>query len=180
MGFGFNLGFIFIILPLTIVLLLVWSFTGKKLFGKIIGIIWLGLIGLVFLSLTIQRLTAKRELDKQDYYGAYIIDRNYFKGKQANWQYNSFRFEIKENDSIYFYVTANERILETYKGTISTTNPNIYKSVRLITNMEQPIIHIMRTNPTIYRTVWNFQLVFYSDKFNNMYFKKGAWKPIDE
>lgn len=178
MGFGFNLGLIFIILPLTIILLLVWASTGKKLVGKTIGVIWLGLIGLVFLSLTLQWLTAKKELDKQDYYGTYIIDRNYFKGKQANWQYDNFRFEIKENDSIYFYVTDKEKILKNYKGKISTTEP--YKSARLITNMEQPIIHIMKTNPTIYRTAWNFRLVFYSDKFNNMYFKKGTWKPINE
>ncbi len=180
MGFGFNLSFIFIILPLTIILFLVWVFIGKNFFVKTIAIIWLGLIGLVFLSKSIQWLTAKTVLNKQDYYGNYIIDKNYFKGKQANWQYDNFRFEIKENDSLYFYLTNKKQILKTYKGTIKTTNPKIYKSLRLSINMEQPTIHILKSNPTIYRSVWSFFLVFQSDKFNNMYFRKGTWKPTSE
>ena len=121
-------------------------------------------------------VTAKTILDKKDYYGQYIIDRNFFKGKQTNWQYENYRFEIKKNDSIYFYVTDKERILKTFKGTIATTDPSIYKSVRLTTNMGQPNTHILKTNPTIYRIAWNFYLVFHSDKFNNMYFRKVTWK----
>ena len=67
MGFGFNLGVIFIILPLTVILLSIWVFSGKKIFGKTLVFIWLGLIGLVVLSLTIQTLIAKKELKKKDY-----------------------------------------------------------------------------------------------------------------
>lgn len=178
MGFGFNLGFIFIILPLTIILLLIWALSGKKIFGKTLGLIWLGLIGLVVLSLTIHTLTAKKELEKKDYFGEYVIDRNYFKGKHANWQYNNFSFEIRQDDKIYFYVTDKDKILKTYKGTISTLTP--YSSERLVINMEQPTIHIMKSNPTIYRSAWSFYLVFHSNKFNNMYFKKGTWKPIND
>ncbi|SEA97097.1 hypothetical protein SAMN05443667_113142 [Flavobacterium gillisiae] len=180
MGFGFNLFFIFILLPLSVILLLIWLFSKKKVFGKTLGAIWFGIIGLVVFSGTIQWLTAKTELDKEDYYGQYIIDRDFFKGKQANWQYDKYRFEIKQNDSLYFYVTDKERVLKTYKGTISTTEPYIYKSVRLIINMEQPTIHIIKSNPTTYRSAWSFYLVFYSDKFDNMYFKKGNWKPLND
>ena len=178
MGFGFNLGFIFIILPLTGILLLVWAITRNKIFGKTLGFIWLGIIGLIIFSLTVQTLTAKKELKKKDYYGQYIIDRDFFSGKQANWQYENFRFEIKKDDRIYFYVTDKEKIVKTFTGKISTTTP--YNSERLIINMEQPTIHILKTNPTIYRSTWSFYLVFHSDKFNNMYFRKGNWKPIKE
>ncbi len=180
MGFGFTLLLVFIIFPLTILFLLIWAITRKKIYGRILGYLWLGLICFVTLIYAIGSLTADKILSKEDYYGQYIIDRNYFKGKQANWQYDNYRFEIKPNDSLFFYVTDKERILKIYKGTIKTTDPSIYKSVRLSINMEQPTIHILRTDPTIYRSAWSFMLVFKSDKFNNMYFRKGKWKQIDD
>ena len=178
MGFGFNLFVMFILVPLTVILLLIWLFSGKRLFGKTIGLIWLGIIGLIVFSMTINWLTSKTELEKKDYYGQYIVNRDFFPGKQADWQYENFRFEIKENDSIYFYVTDKEKILQTYRGTITTTES--YVSKRLIVNMEQPTNHILKSNPTTYRSTWSFILVFYSPKFNNVYFKKGEWKPLEE
>ena len=178
MGFGFNLFFVFILVPLTGILLVTWLLTRNKIFGKTLGLIWLGIFGLTFLSGIAQWLSAKILLEKKDYYGAYIVNRDYFPGRQADWQYNNFRFEIKDNDSIYFYITDKEKILKTYRGTITTTKP--YSSERLIINMEQPTYHIMTSNPTTYRSAWSYYLVFYSQKFNNVYFKKGQWKPLDK
>ena len=178
MGFGFNLFFVLILLPLSGILLITLLLTRKKIFGKTLRLIWLGLLGLALLSGIIQWLKAKTLLEKKDYYGKYIINRDYFPGRQADWQYNNFRFEIKNNDSIYFYLTEKEKILKTYKGSISTTKP--YNSERLIINMEQPTHHILTSNPTTYRGAWNFILVFYSPKFNNVYFKKGKWKPLEK
>lgn len=178
MGFGFNLFFVFILLPLTGILLAVWLFSKKNIFGKTLGFIWLGIVGLVIFSLTVQTLTSKKVLKKKDYYGQYIIDRDFFHGKQANWQYENFRFEINNDDKIHFFVTDKDKIVKTYKGTITTLTP--YSSERLVINMEQPTIHIMKSNPTIYRSAWGFYLVFHSDKFNNMYFRKGTWKPIND
>ncbi|AXT49443.1 hypothetical protein D1818_00895 [Aquimarina sp. BL5] len=178
MGFGFNLFFILILLPVTGILLIAWLLFRKKSIGKLIGFIWFGIFGLVLFSSTIKWLTSKTELDKEDYYGEYIINREYFKGQQSDWQYNRFRFEIKENDSIYFYETENNNVIKTYKGKINTTDSYIYKSARLIIDMEQPTTHILTSNPTTYRSSWSFYLVFNSPKFNNMFFKKGKWKPI--
>ena len=177
MGFGFNLFFVFILVPSTIILLLIWLFTKKQIFGKTLGIIWLSIFGLALFSFIVQTLTAKKQLKKKDYYGQYIVDRDFFPGKQANWQYNNFRFEIKDNDSIYFYVTENAKILKTFRGVITTTQ--YYTSETLIINMQQPTHHIMTSNPTTYRSAWSFYLVFYSPKFNNVYFKKGQWTPIE-
>jgi len=178
MGFGFSLFFVFILLPLTGILLIIWAITRQKTYGKVLGYLWLGLIGFILLIYTLGALTADKILEKKDFYGQYVVDRSYFKGKQANWQYNNFRFEIKQNDKIYFYVTDKEKILKTYIGTISTLKP--YSSERLVINMEQPTIHIMKSNPTIYRSAWSFYLVFHSNKFNNMYFRKGTWKAIND
>src|SRR5688572_18489849 len=127
MGFGFNLFFIFILVPLTGILLIAWLLSRKLWIGKILGFIWLGIFGLVLLSGIVRWLTSKTELDKDDYYGEYVINRDYFQGKQTDWQYNHFRFEITDNDSILFYVTDNEKVLKTYRGTIKTTDPRNYR-----------------------------------------------------
>lgn len=172
--------FLFFLAPITGILLLAWWVSGNKLFGKIAGYFWLSLIGLLLLGAIIGWLTGPKALDKDDYYGEYIVDRDYFPGIQADWQYNTFRFVIKENDSIYFYLTNGENILKTYRGVVTTTTPNHYRSDRLIIYMDQPTHHIMASNPTTYRSAWSFNLVFYSAKFNNVYFKKGKWEPLSE
>jgi hypothetical protein len=178
MGFGFNLFFIFILVPLTGILVFTWLLTRKKIFGILLGLMWLGVFGLVILSGTVKTLSTKKELDKNDYYGQYIVNRDYFPGRQSDWQYNNFRFEIKENDSMYFHVTDKEKIVKTYHGTITTTKP--YSSERLVLSMDQPTHHILTSNPTTYRSAWSFYLVFYSPKFNNVYFKKGQWTPLSQ
>ena len=178
MGFGFSLFFVFIFLPLTGILLIIWAITRQKTYGKFLGYLWFGLIAFILLIYSLGALTADKILKKKDFYGQYVVDRNYFKGIQANWQYNNFRFEIKQDDKIYFYITDKEKILKTYIGTISTLKS--YSSERLVINMDEPKIHILRSNPTIYRSAWSFYLVFHSNKFNNMYFIKGTWKPIND
>ncbi|SMP22320.1 hypothetical protein SAMN06265367_103430 [Algoriphagus winogradskyi] len=178
MGFGFNLGMILIVLPLTGLLLLIWLISRKKIFGIFLAMIWGGILGLVLLSAALRPFFEKIKLDKNDYYGEYIIDRTYFLGEQADWQYNHFRFEVTEDDSIFFHVTEGEKIIKTYKGTISSRQP--YSSTRLAITMNQPTHHVVSGNPTTYRDIWDFHLVFYSPKFNNMYFRQGEWEPIEE
>lgn len=179
MGFAFIFLFVYILLPLTGILLFLWLITKKKIFGITVGLIWFTIFGLSILSEVVQFLSSKTKLKRKDYYGHYIINRDYFPGRQSDWQYENFRFEIKKNDSIYFYVTEKEKILKTYRGTISTTDPHQYSSERLIINIDQPTHHIIIDNPTTYRSAWSFYLVFYSTKFNNVYFKKGKWKPLE-
>ena len=141
MGFGFNLFFIFILIPSFVILIIIWAITRKIIYGKIIGCIILGILGLTLLSVSIHFLTSKTKLKKQDYYGQYVINRDYFKGKQADWQYENFRFEIRENDSLYFYVTNKDRIVKIYRGTIAASKS--YNSEILTINMLQPTHHIV-------------------------------------
>lgn len=178
MGFGFNLGVIFIVFLLTIILLLAWVVSQKNIFGRILLIIWGVIIGLVVLSTTVRWVFSKKELSRKDYYGEYIIDRNYFSGEQSDWQYNHFRFEITENDSVFFHVTEKEKITKTFKGVIKTTSPGDHASERLIIQMEQPTHHVLSANPTTYRETWSFFLVFYSPEYHNMFFRKGKWRNI--
>jgi energy-coupling factor transporter transmembrane protein EcfT len=183
MGFGFNLLFVFVILPavaiLTLLFIIAWFGTKRSIYLKILGLMWFSIFGFFIFIVIVQWLTSKTELEKKDYYGKYIVDRNFFPGRQADWQYESFRFEIKENDSIYFYLTNKEKILKTYYGTIETTDPSQYSSERLKLNMTQPTYHIVKDDPTTYRSAWSFYLVFHSSEFNNVYFKKGKWKSLE-
>lgn len=177
MGFSFNLFFIFILIPLTIILLIGWLLTKKKIFGLTTGIIWLGIFGLTIVTQIMMRLNAPVSINKKDYYGTYVINRNYFRGYQADWQYESFRFEIKDNDSIYFHIINKAKILKTYKGKISTIEDRNYE--RLVIEMDAPSHHILADNPIISRKAWDFQLIFYSPKFHNVFFKKDEWEPIN-
>lgn len=178
MGFGFNLGLVFIVLPLSILLLIIWLVTRKLIFGKILGVIWGIIILIVMLATTARAIIGNNYLEKNDYYGEYIIDRSFFSGKQADWQYDSFRFKISEEDSIFFYVTEKDNIIKTYRGVISTVKP--FNSERLVIEMKKPTHHVLNSNPTIYRENNSFYLVFNSPKFYNMFFRKGLWVRIED
>ena len=174
MGFGFNLFFAFILVPLLAILLLLWLVTQKRIIGKAIAAICIGVLSLIIFSSVLHAVFNKKILSKHDYYGTYVIDKEIISGKQADWQYDHFRFEIKDNDSIYFYVTDKNRILQKYKGTIATVKPGT--SERLLLHMLQPTHRVLTTNPTVYRSAWGFTLVFDSPKFGNMFFTKGSWE----
>ncbi|MDB5258688.1 MAG: hypothetical protein JWM14_3383 [Chitinophagaceae bacterium] len=164
-------------LSLTFLFLLIWFITKNKIYLKITGYFWLGLFGFMMSGTLVGIIWSQKKLTRSDYNGQYIIDRSYFKGKQTDWQYDNFQFEIKDNDSIYFYVSDKDKISHTFKGTVSTIKP--YHSERLVVTMIQPTHPILMTNPTVYRDTWSFHLVFNSPKFGNMNFKKGQWEPID-
>ncbi len=175
---AFKLLFLLILAPVLLGLLVVGLISRKNLLGKfVLGLFGLGIILISSLAF-ISWWNSKTILDKDDYYGDYIIDRQYFSGEQADWQYNHFRFKITEDDSIFFFVTEQEKILKTYKGT--TQNPKSFSSARLAIRMEQPTHHVVEWNPTTYRDSWGFYLVFRSSEYSNMYFKKGIWEPIND
>lgn len=175
MGFGFNLFFILVLVPLTVILLLVAVFTRSKHAATAIVLMWAGVIALVIISMLVRPLSEKKVLSKADYYGTYIIDRSMFPGSDADWQYNSFRFEITPDDSIHFHVTDGPHVIRTYKGCIHTVTP--YSSARLVIHMAEPH-HVLDSAPTTYRDIWSFFLVLRSPLYHNMYFKKGCWKPV--
>ncbi len=154
MDFGFSLLVLFILLPATAILLLLWMLSGRKEFGGALGVIWGGILGLILISFILRPFTTQKKLSKKDFYGNYIVDRHFFPGRQAGWQYNHFRFSIKRNDSIYFHVTDGKRILKTYRGHISTLDH--YVSARLVVEMTPPIHHIVASSPTIHRSAWSF------------------------
>lgn len=177
MGFGFNLFFIFILFPLTIIFSIIGFVFGRKSFLKTIGYVWLLVLGLVTLSFTVRFFNEKKNLTNDDIYGEYIIDRSKFGGKQADWQYNHFRFEITTQNELIFLQTEKDKILKIAKVNISFAAA--YKQPRINLHVDSTRHHIIAENPTLYRTVWSYYYVFHSAKFGNVFFKKGTWKPID-
>jgi hypothetical protein len=177
MGAFFLMIFLGACLIATLILLIVVLVHKNKNIGIGLGIFW-GAISLLFvIAYVLNWMNAKTVLEPEDYHGNYVIDRSYFSGEQSDWQYHHFRFKITEDDSIFFYVTENEEIIETYKGVVNYTSP--YQSSRLIITMNKPTHHVVTSNPTTYRGSWSFFLVFESPKFSNMYFRKGEWEDLD-
>ncbi|PUV25477.1 hypothetical protein [Sphingobacterium athyrii] len=170
MGFGANLVFVYIFAPVLAILILYFILTGNRFVGKAIVSMIAGAIFLSLLSLFIQWVTAPKILKKEDYYGTYHVKRDLFPGEQTDWQYNTYTFEIKSNDSIYFKVLRANKVSEIYRGKIETITP--YRSARLKLYMDFPTHHILDSDPTIYRNAWGFYLVFYSPKYNNVFFEK--------
>ena len=177
MGFGFNLLLIFIIIPLTIIALLVWIVSKKKIFGQFAGIIWIGIIGLVILVQIIKFIANLNELKQNDIYGEYVIDRTKFSGKQSDWQYEYYRFEITENNEFLFHITENSKICKTIVGKMNFAEN--YEIPRINLKFEKPKFHIIEENPFLYRNGKNFYYVFYSTKYGAVFFKKDKWKPIE-
>tara|TARA_R110002074_G_scaffold129064_4_gene269863 strand:+ start:32 stop:352 length:321 start_codon:yes stop_codon:yes gene_type:complete len=105
MFLGFQILFLILISPFIIGIFFYGLKKKTEFVGKAILNIYKFGIGFFLIMSIISILSKKKVLDKSDFYGEYTIDRDYFSGKQADWQYNNFRFEIKENDSIYFFVT---------------------------------------------------------------------------
>jgi len=116
MGFGFNL-FVFPILAIVFGAYLLYTIvriilaiinkdkqTIIRLF-KNWGIIGAIIIGIPLFFTLIKPLTSKMIVNENDTRGKYVIDREMFSGKQADWQYNHFRFEITNNDIFLFHIT---------------------------------------------------------------------------
>ncbi|MFT6211425.1 MAG: hypothetical protein ACJATE_002061 [Bacteroidia bacterium] len=134
------------------------------------------IVAVLILTLFIYNwLTSRKEIERADVYGNYVIDRDKFSGLQAEWQYEHFRYTILPNDSIYFYETNGQKIIRTHKGTVRFLPA--YKTPRLVIQIDAPRHHIVESLPTLYREPWSFYYVFSSRKFGNVFFTKGEWKP---
>src|SRR6185312_2821321 len=109
---GFFLG-VLLVFVLTAILLLFWLSKGNIIYLKLIGIIWLGVFGLFFLGIIVNFIKSKKELKKTDYYGQYIINRAYYKGKiSTTAPYSSERLIVE--------------MVQPYH--VLNTNPTLYRS----------------------------------------------------
>jgi len=168
MGFGFNL-FVFPLLILFTIGLIVYSVFAKSWRPvKILG----GVFVLIMLFGALSAIKAKIEspisLTKKQIIGDYRIDKNFYSGKNANWQYDHYRFTITAEDSLYFYITNKDTVIKTFKEKIkySSGPPDLW-TIETHTNY-----HVIKYPPTLFRGHHKFYYVFLSDIYGNMFFRK--------
>ena len=168
MGFGFNL-FVFPFLVFsTIGLIIIFIISKNKTWLKILAGIWIFIV-LLFVNAS---LTSKFHkpfiVTKELTVGTYRIDKSFYPGKNADWQYDHFRFKISPNDSLYFYVINNDTAINVFKGKLSySTGTQATWIIQTDTTH-----HVIKYPPTLYRERHNFYHVFRSDKYGNMFFRK--------
>ena len=122
-------------------------------------------------------------LTQEDIYGTYIIDKDKFPGKQANWQYDNFRFKIMPDNKMIFESRVykdnwkSEIVDVSYSSGYFDIDKEQYCNKKIRIHSDSTNHHIIRDNPTLYRKNFNrFYYVFESEKFGNVFFKKGKWK----
>jgi hypothetical protein len=168
MGFGFNL-FGFPILVLISIGLLIYLLISKN---KIALIILASLWGLLFLFFelgAIARYYRKPiSLTRNDIVGEYRIDTTFYSGKNATWQYNHYKFFITKKHSIMF-VEMNDKGRVIYREVHDLKFSNIPVTWEI---KSDTLHHVIRNNPTLYRSHSKFYYVFHSVKFGNMFFRK--------
>jgi hypothetical protein len=186
MGKGIVLFFYLFMLPITVLLLLIWGVTylkSKKHFALYILIaVWaIFILGIGLLWIT-EPYFKPMILTQNDIYGTYVIDKDEFSGKQADWQYDNFKFTITKNDELIFktLIHDNKWKSETVKVSYSSgyfdLDKNEYCNRKIRIHSDSLNNHIIRDNPTLYRKSFKkFYYVFKSKKFGNVFFKKGDW-----
>ena len=106
----------------SLILMLLWVMFRKNIFGKILGILWLSIFSLILLSYILDGFFSTKYLNQNDIRGEYVIDRDMFPGKQADWQYNHYRFEITDDNKFLFHITNGKKIITTIEGKASFTD----------------------------------------------------------
>ena len=168
MGFGFNL-FVFPLLLLVSIGLVGYFFISKnKTVLKILAVLW-GLIILLFIIADFKaHFDRPLRLTKDATIGNYRIDKNFYPGTNADWQYDHFRFTITPTDSIYFFVTNKDNKVKVFKDKIKYSDgPPVLWTIK-----GDSTYHVIRHPPTLYRGRNKFYYVFRSDKYGNMFFRK--------
>jgi hypothetical protein len=165
--------FLILVLIITLIGGMGFLITKKSLYWKMLLYTWVPFLFIILCVVTVIWLENDVVLAKKDFYGTYRINRDYFPGEDAEWQYDHFKFDILENDSIHFYVTKNDSVVRVYKGKVFFNES--YKSVRIRFDMLSPVHHVMSDQPLIIRSRWDFDIVMHSSLFNNMYFEKTSW-----
>ena len=175
MFFGILLLLLFVIV--NIVLLLIWVFTKNSRFIVAIPIVWASVAMFILLLNLVNYIEKPERVSVSDIAGEYIIDRTKCAGRQADWQYDHYRFEITKSNEILFHITDHEKITKTYHGKVSfegEVNP------LMEIHPDSPTYHIIDLNPIMHRRAFSFYYVFRSPLYKNVFFKKGHWKKVKE
>ena len=163
--------FFIIIFGISLIFLIIYDRTKNKIFKRIFIGYWLFFILSYLILFVVGSINSPMTVDRDDIYGKYEIDKDMFKGNNANWQFQHFNFEIEDNDEfIFFEYYDNGKIKSQHKGNIEFIEG--YASPHLKIQNVKPGHQIIENEPSLIRKKWNFYYVFKSKKFGNVFFKK--------
>ena len=110
------------------------------------------------------------KVKRENLYGTYEIMLNKFDKKQASWQHKNYELEITKDSYLKLYKLKPSRYL------IDSVTINIEESsvrANFSINSDSLTHHIIKNDPTLFRKSFKkFYLVFKSEKYDNMFFKK--------
>ena len=160
--------------PVTILLLLIGIIFREKDILKSIVVIWILIAGLMIVAALAEFINTPKRVEESDLYGEYVIDKNKFGGKQAEWQYEHYKFEIKSNRTLIFSQLQNNGKFKTEIVNVKIYDDGVRSYLNIISTEKNS--HIIQESPTLFRKRFCFYYVFKSKKFVNMFFKKDTWK----
>lgn len=107
---------------------------------------------------------------KENVIGEYRIDKDFYPGVNAEWQFAHYKFFITKEDEIIFICMndkGNTRKIFKHKISYIDGPPALWKIQSDSTH------HIIQNQPTLYRSHNDFYYVFNSTKYGNMFFRKS-------
>lgn len=141
------------------------------------GILYLlTLFTLPFVLFGLSEFAKDMEVRESDIIGTYVIDKDYFSGPEADWQYNKYSFTIDRQQNFTFTecnldgsIRKRCRLPISYNYNYATSD-----HLRLPRGCDS-CHHVLSTSPTLWRHWWSFTYVFTSPHYGNMYFRKLRW-----
>ncbi|MBS1562781.1 MAG: hypothetical protein JST39_00275 [Bacteroidetes bacterium] len=108
------------------------------------------------------------KLEKENIIGHYRIDKKFYPGKNADWQYERYSFTITPSDSIYLFVKRKDSVLHVFAKKLEYTSgpPKLW---RIKSNSS---FHVFKNRVTLVRGHKRFYYVFQSKYYGNMFFRK--------
>lgn len=126
---------------------------------------------LFFVLIIIGYVNSPTNVDQSDIVGKYVIDREMFNGKNANWQHQHFSFEITDKDEfVFFEYYDNGKIKSVHKANVEYVRG--FASPHLKINNLLPNHQVVEKEPILVRNKWDFYYVLKSQKFGNIFFTK--------
>ena len=172
---------LFLTLPLLLLTLYAVNGIALALYGNLTGADWsvrtyltraaMGTAACVAGLLVWRWATTQVILDREDIYGTYRVDPDFYPGRQADWQHDHYEITIGKGGAITLRESYDGGGTATFSGTYEFTDGH-RSAPRLRLSGDAYIHHVVSDNPTLYRESWGFYYVFYSPRYGNMFFRK--------
>lgn len=129
-------------------------------------------------STVIEFLPKYRRVSPGDVYGTYRIDRNFYPGQNADWQYEHYRFKITSENKFVLTEIDDNGVAHQYQGKVTWKDT---KTRRALWSAKLSKPHHLQINaPTLYRSYFYFYYVIPSKRYGNMFFRRESDYPIYE